>query len=181
MGKIKATALPLKGALLISPFRSKDSRGDFIKPADGALFRKLRFRVRDMFYSTSRKGVIRGLHFQNPNPQAKLVFCAKGSIYDVIVDLRKKSPTFKKWYGRELSEKNGNGFYIPRGFAHGFACLKKGSLVLYFADERYCPKYDTGVLYSDKELGIKWPVPGKPTVSKRDSSLPPLRRAKLFD
>jgi len=181
MTKIKFKHLPLQDALLLFPFRTIDRRGDFVKIADSELLKNLDFKVRDVFYSTNKKNVIRGLHFQNPNPQAKLVFCTKGSVFDVIVDLRKSSPTFKRWCGVNLSKKNGCGIYIPKGFAHGFACLEEDSIVLYIANEKYYSKHDRGVLYSDPELGIKWPGGKRHIVSVRDLGLPPLKHAKLFD
>src|SRR3990167_3543804 len=100
---LKSSGLPLKGARLLETFEADDRRGRFSKFFDDALFRELGFTVHEVFASTNRKNVLRGLHFQNPKPQARIVWCLKGKIYDVLVDIRKNSPTFKKWHGIELS------------------------------------------------------------------------------
>lgn len=154
---LKSSGLPLKGARLLETFEADDRRGRFSKFFDDALFRELGFTVHEVFASTNRKNVLRGLHFQNPKPQARIVWCLKGKIYDVLVDIRKNSPTFKKWHGIELSGENKRGVYVPRGFAHGFLSLEEGSHVLYLADAAWSPDSEKGIIYNDPGLGIKWP------------------------
>jgi len=173
--KIKATELPLKGALLLEAFEARDNRGKFSKYFDDALFRKLKFEVRESFASSNHENVIRGLHFQNPNAQARIVWCPYGKIWDVIVDLRKDSATYRKWHAEELSDENKRGLYIPRGFAHGFLSLSKGAYVLYFADAPWDSQAEKGIIYNDEALGIKWPVEGAPIISGRDAAFGKLK------
>ncbi len=182
MAKVAKKELPLKGACVIETFRSDDERGTFVKLADGALLAELGFETKDVFYSVNRKNSLRGLHYLLPYPQARAVFCMKGRIFDVIVDMRKSSPTFGKWHGVELSGDGGRGVYVPRGFAHGFLSLEEGSTVLYFADEKHSQESDLGVRYDDPQIGIKWPLgSAKPIVSKRDTAFPLLKDAKAYD
>lgn len=181
MGKVGIEPLPLAGAFALTSFRAADERGDFVKLLEDETFRRLGFEVRDMFFSSNKKGALRGLHYLLPNPQAKIVFCAKGRIFDAIVDLRRSSKTFGKCHTIELSEANGKGVYLPRGFAHGFLSLEEDSLVVYFGDAKYSPDSDKGVLYSDPQLKIKWPIAAKPIISKRDAALPLLADAETFE
>ncbi|MFA6035977.1 MAG: dTDP-4-dehydrorhamnose 3,5-epimerase family protein, partial [Candidatus Micrarchaeia archaeon] len=118
--KIKMTELPLRGAQLLEAFEAADNRGKFTKYFEDDLFRKLKFQMHESFASSNHENVVRGLHFQNPDAQARIVWCPYGKIWDVIVDLRKSSPTYKKWHAEELSDANKRGLYIPKGFAHGF-------------------------------------------------------------
>ncbi len=178
MAKIVANELPLRGAMQIEPFVSEDQRGKFVKLSDAGF----RFGTKEIFYSVNRKNSLRGLHYLLPSPQARMVFCTKGSIYDVIVDLRKSSPTFAKWHAEELSEKNGKGLLIPKGFAHGFLCLEEGSTVLYMADEDHAVENDRGIAFDDPQLRIPWPLAGSnPIVSARDAAFPKLKDAKVYD
>ena len=168
--KIKTSALPLEGALLLEVFKHEDLRGKFTKYFENRMFEELDFGVKEMFMSSNRKNVVRGLHLQKPKAQARIVWCLKGRIYDVIVDLRKKSETFKKWHGVELSASNGKGVYVPKGFAHGFLSLEDDSQVLYIANEPYSPETEGGIIYTDPVLNIKWPNMEKPPLmSERDS------------
>ena len=128
-------------------------------------------------YSHSIKGVLRGLHYQlNPKPQGKLVLVIRGEIFDVAVDIRKGSPTYGKWVGEILSEKNHNMLYVPVGFAHGFCVLSSEADVLYKVSEEYAPEYDRGIIWNDPEIGIKWPIE-KPILSLKDSTQPALKEA----
>ena len=125
-----------------------------------------------MFFSMSAKNVIRGLHFQLHEPQAKIVSVPYGKVYDVIVDLQPESPTFKKWYAVELSGENNRAVYIPKGYAHGFASLQDGTIVVYQCDGAYDKASDTGIRYDDPELGIKWPIEPEAVIcSERDRAL----------
>jgi dTDP-4-dehydrorhamnose 3,5-epimerase len=121
------------------------------------------------------QGTVRGMHFQlPPYAENKLVRCVHGAIYDVIVDLRPDSPTFKKWQGFELSEENMLMYYIPEGFAHGYQTLTDNAEVAYMLTQVYSPQHARGVRHDDSEIGIKWPLPIT-VLSKRDEALPSLR------
>lgn len=166
--------LPLKGAYLISNFFAGDNRGGFTKNFEKDIFKEagIEFNLNETFASMSMKNVIRGLHFQTHNPQAKLVSVLAGAVWDVIVDLRPESETYKKWFAQELSAENHFSFYIPRGFAHGFASLKDGTIMLYQCDGKYDKETDTGIRFDDPEIGIKWPLGENIAIhSKRDLSL----------
>jgi len=127
--------------------------------------------------SLSRRGVIRGLHFQNPpHAETKLVRVVAGAVWDVFVDLRRSSPTYGQWDAIELSEDNHISAYIPRGFAHGFCTLSDRAVVVYKVDRYYVPAAAGGVLWNDEALAIPWPLGGKaPLLSSRDLGLPSLR------
>jgi dTDP-4-dehydrorhamnose 3,5-epimerase len=122
-------------------------------------------------HSKSEYGVLRGLHFQRePYAQAKIVRCVKGEIYDVAVDLRKNSPTFGRYVSVELSEENKFMVYVPKGFAHGFLVLSENAEVIYKVDNVYAPGYETGLIWNDEDIGIKWPV-DNPIISQKDRNL----------
>ena len=126
--------------------------------------------------SVSAKNVIRGIHFQTNNPQAKIVTVLSGRAWDVIVDLRVNSNTFKKWYAIELSNENHRGFYVPKGFGHGFAALEDNTIMLYQCDGKYDAESDSGVIYNDKELCIEWPINDEVAIhSDRDLNLQSLQ------
>lgn len=163
--------LKLKGAYLISGFYIGDDRGSFTKNFEKDIFAKagIEFRLSESFFSCSAKNVIRGLHFQTHNPQAKLVSVVAGSVWDVIVDLRLDSPTFKQWVAYELSAKNHLSLYVPRGFAHGFLSLEDNTVMFYQCDGEYDKFSDTGIIYNDATLDICWPIKEKDVIhSKRD-------------
>jgi dTDP-4-dehydrorhamnose 3,5-epimerase len=124
-------------------------------------------------HSRSVKGVLRGLHYQLRHPQAKLVTVVSGAVYDVAVDIRRGSPTFSKWVGVELSEDNGRELYMPAGFAHGFCVLSERVEMIYRCTDYYRPDDDRGILWSDPDVGVKWPVVD-PILSERDRNLPTL-------
>ena len=109
--------------------------------------------------SKSKRGVLRGLHFQKKHPQGKLVRVIKGSVYDVAVDIRKNSKTFGKWVGVELSEENKKQFYIPEGFAHGFLVLSEEAQFVYKCSDFYYPEDEGGIIYNDSTINISWPIP----------------------
>lgn len=166
--------LDLKGAYLISNFYAGDNRGSFTKCFEKDVYKSggIEFQLNETFASRSMKNVIRGLHFQTHNPQAKLVSVVAGSVWDVIVDLRPDSPTFKQWRAQELSVENHLSFYVPRGFAHGFASLKDGTVMLYQCDGKYDKETDTGIRFDDPEIGIEWPVDESEAIhSSRDLAL----------
>ena len=166
--------LELKGAYLISNFYVGDNRGGFTKSFEKDIFKEagIEFNLNETFSSRSMKNVIRGLHFQTHNPQAKLISVVAGRVWDVIVDLRKDSPTFKKWVANELSADNHLSFYVPRGFAHGFASLEDNTVMLYQCDGKYDAETDTGIIFNDPEIGIDWPVDESVAIhSARDMEL----------
>ncbi len=126
---------------------------------------------------TLRRGMLRGLHWQaEPRPEVKLVRCAAGAVWDVVVDVRRHSPTFGRWEAFELTAGNGRQLYIPAGFAHGFQCLVDGSEVAYLMGDAYVPELARGFRWDDPRVGIAWPV-GDPFVSERDRGLPGLEAA----
>lgn len=169
--------LDLEGAYLIRNFDAGDNRGWFSKCYEKDVFREIGidFHLNESFFSYSNKNVIRGLHFQTNNPQAKLVTVVSGKIWDVIVDLRFDSPTFKQWRAHELSAENHLSYYVPRGFAHGFACLEDKTVVLYQCDGKYDKANDGGIIFNDPDIGIQWVIDEDLAIqSLRDSKLPSL-------
>lgn len=121
---------------------------------------------------TKQRGMIRGMHFQaDPKPEIKLIRCAAGAIFDVLVDVRRDSPTFGRWEGFELTAENRSSLYVPGGFAHGFQCLTEDCEVFYQMSEFYVPELARGVCWNDPAVGIRWPLPD-PVLSARDRGLP---------
>ena len=133
----------------------------------------------------SAKGTIRGLHFQkDPYCQAKVVSCTKGAVLDVVVDIRKDSPTYGKYTAVELTPENGRQLFIPRGFAHGFVSLKDNTLFQYLVDNDYAPTHEDGLLWNDPEVGIDWPLDGIEEIllSEKDKKQKTLKELELpFD
>jgi dTDP-4-dehydrorhamnose 3,5-epimerase len=162
------TSLP--GVLIIEPKVFQDSRGFFME-----IYHQERYKeigIDDVFvqdnFSHSNQNVLRGLHYQLKHPQAKLVHVIKGTIFDVVVDIRQGSPWFGQWIGKELSEFNGRQIYVPKGFAHGFCVLSETADVLYKCSDIYRPDDERGIHWSDPEIGIQWPV-DNPLLSEKDS------------
>ncbi len=131
-------------------------------------------------HSRSRRGVLRGLHYQIKQPQAKLVRVATGRVFDAVVDLRKSSPTFGRWAGAELSGDNHRQLWIPAGFAHGFLVLSDSADFLYKTTDYYAPQHERSVLWNDPAIGIDWPTDVAPTLSAKDKAGVPLRDAQVF-
>jgi dTDP-4-dehydrorhamnose 3,5-epimerase len=128
--------------------------------------------IQDNHSLSKEKGVLRGLHFQlTPKAQTKLVRCTRGSIYDVAVDLREGSPTYKKWFGVELSAENKKQFLIPKRFAHGFLTLSNNTEVQYKVDEYYAPEYDRSIRFDDPEINVEWGIED-PILSEKDKNAP---------
>ncbi len=166
----------LEGLLTIEPDVYGDSRGFFLESWNRHRYHEAGIAadfVQDNF-SLSRQGTLRGLHFQNPMAQAKLVSVWQGEVFDVAVDIRRRSPTFGQWYGLNLSADNKRQLFIPPGFAHGFAVLSASALFHYKCTELYSPKDELGFRWNDPAIGITWPVAG-PVLSKRDAGAPLLR------
>ena len=160
MGKFSKEETGIEGLVVISPNVFGDSRGYFMETYNQNDFKEIGIEtvfVQDN-QSCSKKGVIRGLHFQKEFPQSKLVRVVNGSVFDVAVDLRKDSPTFGKYYGVVLSAENKKQFFIPRGFAHGFVVLSDVAEFVYKCDDFYHPNDEGGLIWNDPEIGINWPL-----------------------
>jgi len=164
------------GLMIIEPKVFGDARGYFFESYNEKIMADAGIQTvfRQDNQSLSKYGVIRGLHFQlNPYSQTKLIRVIEGAIHDVVLDLRKGSPTFGKWFGVELSAENKRQLYIPKGFAHGFSVLSEQSTILYKCDNLYNPQSEGGVLYNDPALDIDWKVDAaRATVSDKDKILP---------
>lgn len=170
--KLLDTSLP--GLLVIEPVVHGDSRGWFQETYRQNVLAEL--GITDDFvqdnHSRSARGVLRGMHFQvGDQPQAKLIRCARGAILDVVVDIRRGSPTFGKWEARTLDDERGLQLYCPIGFAHGFVVLSEVADVVYRCSSYYDPVGDSSIAYDDPAIGIAWPK-GQHTVSQRDTSAP---------
>lgn len=166
--------LELSGAFLIDNFYAGDNRGGFTKTFEKDIYADagIIFSLNETFASVSMKNVIRGLHFQFNNPQAKLVSVVAGAVWDVIVDIRPESSTYKKWTAHELSTDNHKSFYIPCGFAHGFVSLEDNTVMLYQCDGKYDKETDTGIMFNDPAIGIEWPIDEMDAIhSQRDLCL----------
>ena len=131
--------------------------------------------------STSRRNVLRGLHYQVQKPQGKLISVLRGEIYDVAVDLRRSATTFGKWVGFRLSESDRRMAWLPRGFAHGFLALSESAEVLYKLDELWAPPHERTIAWNDADIGVHWPLQGEPIVSDKDRRGTPFQSAELFD
>jgi len=170
---IRFTATTLPGAFLIELEKHADHRGFFARTFCEREFESHGLQARYVQCSISfnlRKGTLRGMHFQAaPFQEAKLVRCSQGSIYDVIIDLRPDSPTFKRHLGVELSAANGKTLYVPEGFAHGFQTLQDNSEVFYQISQFYAPEHSRGVRWNDPAFGIVWPAAER-TILERDQS-----------
>ena len=172
----------LTDALILKPRVFKDDRGYFYESFNERVFESLAGMNTNFIQdnqSSSSRGTLRGLHFQKGSAaQAKLVRVIKGTVYDVAVDLRPYSPTFKQWHGVELSEENDLQFFIPRGFAHAFVALEDYTIFQYKVDNYYSSVNDGGVIWNDEELSIKWPEL-KLELSEKDKNLPRLNQLNL--
>ncbi len=169
----------IQGLLIIESKLIKDERGFFMEKYKQSEFEKLGLPLfKQDNFSVSRKGVIRGLHYQiSPYQQGKLVSVVLGRVWDVAVDIRKSSPTFGQWQGVELSDENNLSFYIPPGFAHGFSVLSEKANVLYKCTNEYSQIHEMGIRFDDLDLNIDWKVI-QPIVSKKDLKWPLLNAKK---
>ena len=173
----------IPGPLIIEPRVFGDDRGFFMESWNAAEFAEagldLAF-VQDN-HSRSQKGVLRGMHFQNPGPQGKLVRVVSGAVYDVAVDLRRSSPHYGKWVGVELSAANRRMFWVPEGFAHGFLTLENGTDFLYKCTAPYAPHSEHSLAWDDPAVGIEWPLIGiEPQLSAKDKAGVPLAEVEAF-
>ena len=174
--KVIETALP--GVLIIDPAVYPDERGFFMETFHGRKYAEHgieRAFVQDN-HSHSRRFTLRGLHYQLHRPQAKLVYVVSGEIFDAAVDIRRGSPTFCRWIGTKLSAKNKRQIYVPEGFAHGFCVLSDEADVIYKCTDYYAPDDEYGLLWSDPQIGIEWPI-DNPVLSTKDSQNPVIQQA----
>ncbi len=171
--------LGISDVILVEPEIFSDTRGFFYENFKESDF--LSYGITDKFvqdnFSHSTRGVIRGLHYQNPpKSQAKLVTAIKGKIFDVVIDIRKKSPTYGKWISEILSEENHRSLYVPEGFAHGFCVLSEYADVSYKVNNEYSPQHEQGIIWNDLTLNISWPMEN-PVISDKDQQLPLLENS----
>ncbi|HOP95656.1 MAG TPA: dTDP-4-dehydrorhamnose 3,5-epimerase [Dictyoglomaceae bacterium] len=172
--------LEIPEVILIEPTVFSDERGFFIETYKLSEFKKngIDYDFVQDNHSKSKKGVLRGLHYQlKPMEQGKLVRCIKGRIWDVAVDIRKGSPTYRKWVAVELSEDNKKMLWIPQGFLHGFVALEDNTEIIYKVTKEYSKEHDRGIFWNDPEINIKWPI-DNPILSEKDKSLPLLKEAE---
>ena len=181
--QIRPTALP--EVLLVEPRIFADDRGYFMESYSRAVFSEAAGRDVDFVqdnHSLSKKGVLRGLHYQlPPNAQGKLVRAVVGEIFDVAVDIRRSSPTFGRWVGIRLSAENREQLWIPEGFAHGFLTLSDRAEVLYKASAYYAPAAERSIAWNDPALAIDWPLADAPIVSAKDQAGAALSAAEPFE
>lgn len=173
----------IPGPLVIDPNVFGDDRGFFFESWNASIFKHAGLDcnfVQDN-HSRSNRGVLRGLHFQNPTAQGKLVRVCSGSVWDVAVDLRKSSAHFGKWFGIELSALNKKMFWVPPGFAHGFLTLEDGTDFLYKCTDYYAPEHEQSLAWNDPAIGIEWPLNGMtPQLSPKDAAGIALDKLRAF-
>lgn len=173
----------IDGPLILEPKVFGDERGFFLESWNATSFAEIGLDatfVQDN-HSRSQKGVLRGMHFQNPAPQGKLVRVVRGAVFDAIVDLRRSSPTFGQWTGVTLSAENKRMFWVPEGFAHGFLTLEDDTDFLYKCTSAYLPQNEHSLAWDDPEVGIEWPLQGiEPKLSNKDAAGAPLSRVMAF-
>lgn len=179
MGQFQFTKTGIEGLVVVEPKVLGDNRGYFMETYN---YNDFKAAGLDMVFvqdnqSKSKKGVLRGLHFQKKNPQGKLVRVVSGEVYDVAVDLRKGSDTYGKWYGVLLSAENKKQFYVPEGFAHGFVVMSETAEFVYKCTRFYDPSDEGGLMWNDPEIGIDWPVPenAELLLSEKDQHHQPLK------
>lgn len=171
----------IEGVYVIEPKVFGDNRGYFMETYNEQEFKNngLDYNFVQDNQSKSKKGVLRGLHFQKTHPQAKLVRVLEGEVFDVAVDLRKGSKTYGKWVGVILSEENKKQFMIPRGFAHGFVVLSDTAVFAYKCDDFYHPEDEGGIMWNDPDINIEWPYKGELLLSEKDKVHPLLKECKI--
>ena len=174
----------IMGLQIIDPFEAIDNRGVFTKTFEENILKEngIEFHVVEIEESFSKKGVLRGLHMQHTFPQSKFVRVVQGEIFDVAVDIRKKSPTYGKYFGMQLSSENKKMIYIPAGCLHGFLCLRDNTIFNCYCDVQYHPECDGGVVWNDRTINIKWPLNeiDEVILSDKDKNLPKLENYKYY-
>ncbi len=178
--KVIPTEIP--DVLLLEPAVFRDSRGFFMESYNQRSLAALGINagfVQDN-HSRSTRGVLRGLHYQIQQPQGKLVRVVRGEVFDVAVDIRRRSPTFGKWVGFHLSDENLRMAYVPPGFAHGFVVLSQTVEFLYKTTDYYAKEFERSISYNDPAIGISWPDAGDLVLSEKDRTAPPLSKAEIY-
>jgi len=180
---MKIIQTPIPGMLVIEPKVFGDARGFFLESYNEKTMAKS--GISDRFvqdnHSFSARHVLRGLHYQVRYPQGKLIRAVSGEIFDVAVDLRRRSPAFGKWHGIQLSGENNLMMWIPKGLAHGFLVMSEGAHVLYKTTDFYAPEFERTLAWNDSDLGISWPLDGTPLVSAKDNLGRSFREAEAFE
>jgi len=174
----------IDGVYIIEPEIHGDDRGYFCETYKKSEFKQFGINVNFVQdnESKSKRGVLRGLHFQKKYPQSKLVRVLSGEVFDVAVDLRKNSPTYGKWVGVILTAENKRMFFIPKGFAHGFVCLSETAVFSYKCDDYYHPEDEGGILWNDPQIDVDWPLKNGILLSEKDKNNPTLNECKMeFD
>ncbi len=177
---MQVTESPLKGVYLIKPRIFEDPCGFFLETYNEARYKDQGIDVAFVQdnYARSTRGVLRGMHYQIKHGQAKLVWVPQGEVFDVVVDLRKDSPTFGQWDGYALSSKNKHQLFVPTGFAHGYCVTSKSADFMYKCTDFYYPEDEGGLIWNDAKVGIEWPIED-PILSEKDQNNPTLERALL--
>ena len=179
--KIIPTSIP--EVLIIEPNIASDNRGFFFESFNEKKFSQstgLNVRFVQDNHSQSTKGVLRGLHYQIQQPQGKLVRVVRGAVFDVVVDIRRSSPTFGQWAGAELTEENCRQLWAPIGFAHGFLVLSNRADFLYKTTDYYAPQFERSILWNDPNIGIQWPLNKEPRLSIKDKASLLLEQADTY-
>lgn len=180
---MKMTTTELSGVIIIEPKIFSDDRGFFMESYNKQAMAKYGIDadfVQDN-HSRSSKNVLRGLHYQIQNAQGKLVRVVAGSVYDVVVDIRRSSRTFGRWFGLTLSAENKRMLWVPAGFAHGFLVTSEYAEFLYKTTDYYAPEYERSLRWDDPQIGIQWPIEGKPVLSGKDQAAADLASAEVFE
>jgi len=181
---MKAIPTAIPDLLVLEPKVFGDARGFFFESFNARAFRDAT-GLDEQFvqdnHSRSARGVLRGLHYQIRQPQGKLVRVVRGVVFDVAVDLRRRSPTFGRWDGVELSEDNHRQLWIPPGFAHGFAVLSESADFLYKTTDYYAPEYERCLSWNDPAVGVDWPLDGEPQLSAKDRQGKSLAECEVFE
>lgn len=178
---VTPTAIP--EVLILEPKVFADERGFFFESFNAKIFKEITGLSKEFVqdnHSRSKQGVLRGLHYQIKQPQGKIVRVIYGEVFDVAVDLRRNSTNFGKWVGIYLSGQNKKQLWIPEGFAHGFLVLSETAEFFYKTTTYYTPQYERNLLWSDQQLGIAWPLNGKPILAAKDANGKLLKEAELF-
>ena len=180
---MKVTPTAISDVLIIEPKVFGDARGFFYESFNQQAFNDATgtdFQFVQDNHSRSAKGVLRGLHYQIQQPQGKLVRVVSGTVFDVVVDIRKSSPTFGKWVGVELSEDNHKQLWVPPGFAHGFLVLSETADFLYKTTDYYAPAHERCIMWNDSTIGIQWPADSVPQLSAKDLQGQTFTSAEIF-
>jgi dTDP-4-dehydrorhamnose 3,5-epimerase len=180
---MKVQATQIAGAFVVEPTVFGDDRGFFLESFNEIAMREIGIDahfVQDN-HSRSQRNVIRGLHYQIIQPQGKLVRVVSGAVFDVVVDIRRNSPTFGRWVGEELSAENKRMFWMPPGMAHGFIVLSDSADFVYKATDYYAPEFERTILWNDPDLGIRWPLAGEPILSSKDAAGSTFLDAEVFE